>query len=473
MTTTEEHGTELAVDDRDPRDRGTIEILPPARPMGIEALGMLREQVGAMREAKLFADIVCTSKLIPQRFQGEPGDGAAAILYGAELGLSPMASLRSVIVVHGQPGLEARTMKGLLKSKGYGFRTVEQGDTVHEIWAWEPDSPKVYDDEGRRIAPDETARITMDDCRLEGWVPIPVEGSQLRPQVKKDWEGEEKSGRNGSYFVVRGNMKYITSPRTMLRAKATAEVCRAIAPHILLGLPYSTDELADFDDDWAADDQPQARRQPAKARGMDGLRDRARQAKRDDDIHDAEVVEDEPATDAPEPAAPADAPEPTPAAPDQQPAETSPATPKPDDTPAADPTPDSPPEPEHSPDIVRPDPADTPVETPPAATPEGDVSMTADRRAKGMSTMHALFGEGGVKNDERDLRLGATAEIIAKKKGATYRAVASSNDLRNDELLYLVETLQRWKKQGNLERYMNEAINAASLREAGLNEGDS
>ena len=39
------------------------------------------------------------------------------------------------------------------------------------------------------------------------------------------------------------NKKYATDPQAMLFAKATAEVCRKIAPHILLGIQYSYEEL--------------------------------------------------------------------------------------------------------------------------------------------------------------------------------------------------------------------------------------
>lgn len=433
-------GTDMA--ERDPRDNGTIEVMPPAREVSLAALGTLRDHVASMREAKFFADVVCSSKLVPQRFQGEPNDGAAAILFGAELGLSPIASLRSVIVVHGTPGLEARTMKGLLKSKGYGFRTIEQSDTVHEIWAWEPDSPKIFDDRGQRVSPDETARITIEDCVLEGWVPQPVKGSQKRPHVKEDWEGDERSGSRGKYWVVRGNMKYITSPRTMLRAKATAEVCRAIAPHVLLGLPYSSDELADFSDDQFDDQPQQQRRQPSKARGMDGLRDRARQAHADDNIQDAEVVEDPPADLVEE---------------QQLPVDDGPTITREEGVTGEDlPGPGA--------DEAQAEPA--PEDAPPADEPKP--AKQKSQRDKAMGAMHALFNEG--KMGDRQERLDATAEIIAKRPHAEYRRLESSNDLQAIELRYLVDTLEDWKKRGKLVDWLVEALNAATIREAGLRE---
>jgi hypothetical protein len=231
-----------------------IAVLPPARPMEMNAIGTLHEHVGAMRDAKFFAEGMCFTQMVPQRFQGKPAEGAAAILFGAELGLSPIASLRSIIVIHGMPGMEARTMKALLKAKGYRFNTIEASDTVFEIEAWSPDG-----------LDHEVSRWTIEDCQREGWVPTPTANSQQRPDVKSDWVTVE---RNGKTSVV-GNLKYITSPRTMLKAKATAEVCRDIAPHVLLGMPYAAEELESFDDTNSAGTP---RRVPSTRRGVEGLR---------------------------------------------------------------------------------------------------------------------------------------------------------------------------------------------------------
>lgn len=246
---------------------GEIELLPPARVPDMTAITTLREHVGAMREAKFFAEGMCYTALVPDRFRGKPGDGAAAILYGAELGLSPIASLRSVIVIHGQPGLEARTMKALLKAKGYRFVTHESTDEACDIEAWSPDSTE-----------SERCRFTIQDAEKAQWVPV-----ELEP-------GKYKTNTKGN---LQGNMKYLTEPRTMLRAKATAVVCREIAPHILLGMPYSADELAT--EDWSVPVSEPERRRPAGS-GVDGMRAarERREAKRQQraDIVDAEEASD-------------------------------------------------------------------------------------------------------------------------------------------------------------------------------------
>ena len=49
------------------------------------------------------------------------------------------------------------------------------------------------------------------------------------------------------------NKKYASEPQAMLRAKATAEVCRMIAADALMGLSYSAEEV---ELDGLGDDQP-------------------------------------------------------------------------------------------------------------------------------------------------------------------------------------------------------------------------
>ncbi|MBQ1163916.1 hypothetical protein KBZ21_38605, partial [Streptomyces sp. A73] len=45
------------------------------------------------------------------------------------------------------------------------------------------------------------------------------------------------------------NPNYKTQPQNMLLARATAECARLIAADVLMGMPYSAEELADENDD--------------------------------------------------------------------------------------------------------------------------------------------------------------------------------------------------------------------------------
>lgn len=242
-------------------DRGTLEILPPVQAPSTAARAMLREHAQMMNDAYQLAKGICgdgrngTGLMVPQRFRGKPEEAAAAMIYGSELGLNPLQAVQRVVPIHGMPSLESRTMVGLLKSRGYAFRTVEQSDKVVEIWGWEPTSPKVYgtdpDDKlhfGKRINPDAESRWTIERAIQAGYVPTPVPGSKRRPDVESDWVTVTKvwDGKPGKTSIV-GNMKYITDPQTMLKAKGQAEVSRELAPDVLMGISYTREELESED----------------------------------------------------------------------------------------------------------------------------------------------------------------------------------------------------------------------------------
>lgn len=81
-----------------------------------------------------FADLAsrfAKSNMIPGDLRQKPDDVFVTLLAGHELGLSPMASLRSIHVVKGKPILSADTMVGLVLGRGAAryFRCVEETDT--------------------------------------------------------------------------------------------------------------------------------------------------------------------------------------------------------------------------------------------------------------------------------------------------------------------------------------------------------
>lgn len=206
-----------------------IAVLPAAGlPTVPEALGTLVSQVAAMRDALELANGLCDSELVPALYRGKPGNGAVAILYGAELGLNPIQSLQQIFVVQGKPAIYARTAVALVKTAaGIVVQTVETSDERVTVTATDPRTGQV-----------ETS--TWDIARAE----------------------------KAKYT---GNSKYQTDPQAMLYAKAAMEVCRKIAPDVLLGIPYSREELE-------LEPQPikvQSERLPQRAKGTSALRERA------------------------------------------------------------------------------------------------------------------------------------------------------------------------------------------------------
>ncbi|MDK8844688.1 hypothetical protein QP986_11505 [Corynebacterium striatum] len=161
-------------------------------------LNDLMRQAEAMSAAHKLATVLCNTSMVPAAFRGKPDDGAAAILYGAEVGLKPQQALQQVFVVHGQPAIYARTMAALLKAKGYTFSTVETSDTSVTV---EGHSPR-----GER----EISTWTIDRAKKAGYT---------------------------------SNKKYQSDPQAMLYAKALSEVARKLAPDVLLGIKYTAEDL--------------------------------------------------------------------------------------------------------------------------------------------------------------------------------------------------------------------------------------
>lgn len=249
-----------------------IEVLPPSRTSVPEALGALAAHVEAMTNAKALGDALASSELVPITYRGKPGNAAAAILYGAELGLNPVQSLQNIFVVHGTPAIYARTMVALVKRHGYVIETDSSTDDSVTVTGTAPD--------GRT----QTSTWDIERATKAEYVPIKLDN------------GEWKKNSNGKLL---GNMKYITDPQAMLYAKAASEVCRKLAPDVLLGMPALHEEL---------EPEPQTFRVRADRadRGLKGLRAAAGLAQPEPEAvaPEPEVVEAEPAPAEPTPEAP-------------------------------------------------------------------------------------------------------------------------------------------------------------------------
>lgn len=256
-----------------------------------QSLAALRQHVEAMALAHRLASGMVKTQLVPVRFRGKVEDATAAILYGMELGLTPIQSLQRVAVIHGMPTLEARTMVALVMRAGYMIWTEHTSD----------DSVTVAGSGPRGQAEEATWTIARAD--RAGYVPRPATpDSQRRPEVESDWVTTTKTFDGRSKTSVLGNMKYITDPQAMLYAKAAAEVCRKLAPDVLLGIPYTVEDL----ESEGYGEVVATRIRPARpARGVAALRERAVQARAETvDVETAHEVAADPApAPAPEPAA--------------------------------------------------------------------------------------------------------------------------------------------------------------------------
>lgn len=152
-----------------------------------------------MAEAWKLAQTFHASGLLPRGI-ASPEAAFTIIATGAELGLSPMASLRSIHVIEGKPVLSAALIAGIVQRRPdlcEGFALVESSDT---------------------IATYETTRRGQAPVRMS----FTIEQAQRARLTDKDnWK------------------KY---PHAMLRARASAELARAVYPDVVGGL-YDPDEI--------------------------------------------------------------------------------------------------------------------------------------------------------------------------------------------------------------------------------------
>lgn len=182
------------------------------------ALSKLGQWAQDARNAHAVATSLASTSFVPKEMQQRPDLVTATILTGQEIGIEPMAALRSIDIIQGVPAIRANTMRGLVQAAG------------HEIWVDAEESNEtravVY---GRRKGETTIQRSTwtMDRARNLG---------------------------------LAGRDNYKKQPGAMLVARATSEVCRLIASDVLLGMPYSSEELADTDDTETTE-KPKAKQQ--------------------------------------------------------------------------------------------------------------------------------------------------------------------------------------------------------------------
>lgn len=161
------------------------------------------------------AESLCRSSFVPMSFKkaGKDqwrnredviSDVVAAILAGDEVGLRPLAALRSIQMISGTPAMTALAMRGLVQANG------------HEVWVeGEPTDSKAIVC-GRRRGSDKVHRSVWTFDRAK----------KMSLTSKAQWSAQ---------------------PMAMLVARATSECCRITASDVLLGMPYSVEELADGD----------------------------------------------------------------------------------------------------------------------------------------------------------------------------------------------------------------------------------
>jgi hypothetical protein len=145
------------------------------------------------------AQKLAATSFVPQSLRGKPGDITAAILAGAELGLKPMATLKSIDVIQGTPALRAHAMRAVVQKQGHEIELVES---------------------------------TPQRCVMRG-----------RRKGSDNWQTVEWTIQRAAQMKLTDKAEWKKQPQNMLVARATGELCRLIASDALHGMPYVSEEL--------------------------------------------------------------------------------------------------------------------------------------------------------------------------------------------------------------------------------------
>ncbi|MEV6580202.1 hypothetical protein AB0M92_18790 [Streptomyces sp. NPDC051582] len=180
--------TELAV----PEQRNQLATREPDEPSD------LMKWVEDARQANLVAKSLATTNFAGA-FKGKPDELTAAILAGQELGLKPMASLKSIDIIQGTPALRAHAMRAIVQGHGHEIELVESTNTYCKM-------------RGRRKGAETWQYVEWDIPRAQA----------LGLLTKDQWKKQ---------------------PKTMLIARATGELSRLIASDALHGLPHAAEEI--------------------------------------------------------------------------------------------------------------------------------------------------------------------------------------------------------------------------------------
>jgi len=172
--------------------------VPAAGQPGTAALAQWAQAADA---AYRLAETLCSTQFAPAAYKGKPQEATAAILAGAEVGLSPLASLRAFDNIQGTPAPKALTLRAIAQGLGHEVRIDESTPVIAVV-------------SGRR-------------------------------KGDADWQTSTWTIERAQQMGLTSKTQWKQQPAAMLVARATAEVCRWIASDAIMGMPYTAEEIRD------------------------------------------------------------------------------------------------------------------------------------------------------------------------------------------------------------------------------------
>jgi hypothetical protein len=185
----------------DPFPTATSQVVQQQGHMQTQAVQRLADWAASAIAAHEVAESLVKTSFVPEAFREKAHEATAAILAGAEVGLSPMASLRSFDLINGTAAPRAITLRAIVQSQGHDVYVKESTATRAVVCGSRRGSNVV-----------EQSVWTLDRAKSLGLT------------NKANWKSQ---------------------PQAMLVARATSEVCRLVAADAILGIGVTVEELGD------------------------------------------------------------------------------------------------------------------------------------------------------------------------------------------------------------------------------------
>jgi hypothetical protein len=176
-----------------------LEIYQPKAPVAIPASGLQDTDswITVVRDIIKIADVIYDTPFVPDGLRGSSPAVAAAMLAGREMGLGIMTSLANIDVIRGKPTQKALLMRAMILSRGHRWADVDVTDT----------------------------RAVVRGCR---------KGESEWTEVMFTADQAKRAGIDlGRY------------PADKLYARATSRLARRKFADVIMGMPYSAEELED------------------------------------------------------------------------------------------------------------------------------------------------------------------------------------------------------------------------------------